>query len=179
MGHLERFGGNSAPGGAADGTPGTVRRGFRPTWCRRWDTWNGSAGIPLQVVPPTGHLEQFGGDSAPGGAADGTPETVRRGFRSRWCRRRDIWNGSAGISLQVVPLTGHLEPCGGDSAPGGAADGTPGTVRLGSAPGGADDGTPGTVRRGFRPKWCRRWDTWNGSAGIPLQVVPPMGHLEQ
>ncbi|MBR5661375.1 MAG: hypothetical protein IKW99_07475 [Bacteroidales bacterium] len=85
-------------------------------------------------MPPTGHLKQFGGDFAPGGAADGTPGTVWREFRSRWCRLRDTWNSSAGIPPQVVPTMGHLERFGGDSAPGGAADGTPGTVRDGKIP---------------------------------------------
>ena len=76
MRHLERFCGDSVPGGKREGTPGTLLRGFRARWAagrchlehfcgdsvpggRRGDaTWNTFAGIPCQVGGKKGYLEQ-------------------------------------------------------------------------------------------------------------------------
>ena len=110
--HLERFCGNSVPGGRQEK-----------------DTWNAFAGIPCQVggrkrTPGTlsrefrgrwaagrCYLERFRGNSVAGG---------RRGDAT--------WNAFAGIPWQVDGRMGHLERFCGDSVPGGKRDETPGTL---------------------------------------------------
>ena len=46
MGHLERFCGDSVPGGKRDETPGTLSQENRGRWTAGRDTWNAFAGIP-------------------------------------------------------------------------------------------------------------------------------------
>ena len=106
-GHRARFNGDFGTGGAENGTPGEVQRGFQD-----------------------------------GGAEIGTPGEVQRGFRDRWGEKWDTGRGWRGISGQVGPKTGHLshtrpveqelghwERLEGDFGTGGAENGTPGEVR--------------------------------------------------
>ena len=84
-GYLERFCGDSVPGGRrGDATwntfagipwqvgggempPGTLLRGFRARWAAGRDTWNAFAEKPCQVGGGKGHLARFCRDSVPGG----------------------------------------------------------------------------------------------------------------
>ena len=87
MGHLERFCGDSVPGGKRDETPGTLSRGYRGRWEAGKATWNDFAGIPWQVDGREGHLERFRGDSVAGGQQEVLPDTLSRGYRGRWTAR--------------------------------------------------------------------------------------------
>ena len=162
-GYLERFCGETVPGG---------QRGDA--------TWNAFAGIPWQVDGREGHLERFHGDSMAGGRrGDATwntfagipcqvdrgempPGTLSREFRGRWSARKATWNAFAGIPWQVGGGKGYLEHFRGDSVPGGR-----------------QDGTPGTLSRGYRGRWAAGKATWNAFAGIPCQVGSGKGHLER
>ena len=53
----------------------------------------------MVLIP--GHRARFGGVSVTGGADSGTPGTIRRGFRDRWCGRRDT--GAAELEPEPKP----------------------------------------------------------------------------
>ena len=65
--HLERFCGNTVPGGRQEETPGTLSREFRARWKAGKATWNAFAGIPCQVDSGKRHLEHFCRNTVPGG----------------------------------------------------------------------------------------------------------------
>ena len=50
---------STAPGGAGNGTPGEVQRGFRDRWGWKWDTGRGWRGISGQVELEMGHRERL------------------------------------------------------------------------------------------------------------------------
>ena len=135
-GHLERFCGNTVPGGRQKVTPDTLLRGNRSRWEAEGDTWNAFAGIPWQVDGRKGHLEHFRGNSVPGRQRDGTPGTLLQGFRGRWEARGATWNTFAGIPCQVGSREGHLERFCGDTVAGGQRE-----------------ETPDTLLQGFRARW--------------------------
>ena len=169
-GHRERFNGDSGTGGAESGTPGALGRGFRDRWGGKWDTGTDSEGFSGQVVLEMGHRARFNGVFGTGGAGNGAPGTVGRGFRDRWGEKWDTgrgWrtvgrgfpgqvglemghrerleDGWAGILRQVGRKVGHRVHLGGDSGTGGAGN-----------------GTPGVLGRGFRDRWGGKWDTGRG-----------------
>ena len=117
--HLERFRGDSVPGGRQEVTPGTLLRGFRARWTAGKDTWNAFAGIPCQVEAGRCHLEHFRKDTVAGGRQEVLPGTLSREFRARWTAGSDTWNTLAGKPCQVDGRKGHLERFRGDSVPGG------------------------------------------------------------
>ena len=114
-GYLERFCGETVPGGQrgdatwnafagipwqVDGREGHLERfhGDSVAGGRRGDaTWNTFAGKPWQVDGRMRHLERFCGDSVPGGKRDETPGTLSQENRGRWTAGRDTWNAFAGI----------------------------------------------------------------------------------
>ena len=126
--HLERFRGDSVPGGRRKRTPGTLSRENRGRWTAGRDTWNTFEGKPWQVDGRKGHLEHFCRDSVAGGRQEVTPGTLSREFRGRWTAGKDTWNTFAGIPCQVGSGMGHLEHFRRDSVAGGRREETPGTL---------------------------------------------------
>ena len=104
-----------------------------------------------QVVQKMGHRARFGRDFGTGGAENGTPGEVWRGFSGEIYSEKD---GAVG----PLPL-GRTQPqralseaegrCENGRGRGQAARRTHST-----GPGGAENGTPGEVRQGFRGRWC-------------------------
>ena len=62
-GYLERFHGDSVPGGRQRRTPDMLLRGFRARWAAEKDTWHAFAGIPCQVGSKRCYLTRFCGDT--------------------------------------------------------------------------------------------------------------------
>ena len=75
-GHLERFHGDSVPGGRREETPDTLLRDFRARWTAGKDTWNTFAGKPCQVDGKEGHLERFCRETVPGRRQEVLPDTA-------------------------------------------------------------------------------------------------------
>ena len=100
--YLERFRGNSVPGGRQEKLPGTLSREFRARWEAGSDTWNAFAEIPWRVD---------GGEETPG--------TLSRGFRARWEAGKDTWNTFAGIPCQVDDRKCYLTRFCRDTVAGG------------------------------------------------------------
>ena len=175
--YLERFRGNSVPGGQREKTPGTLLQEYRARWTVGKATWNAFAGIPCQVD---------GGEETPG--------TLLQEYRARWTAGKDTWNTFAGIPWQVDGRKSYLERFRGNSVPGGRQEVTPGTLSLGnrgrwtarwdtwnafagkpwqvdgkkrhlerfcrdSVPGGQQEVLPDTLSRGFRARWTARGAT--------------------
>ena len=109
--HLERFRGDSVPGGRQRRTPGTLSREYRARWTAKKDTWNAFAGIPCQVGSKRCYLTRFCGDSVPGGRQRRTPDTLLQGNRGRWAAGKE-----------------HLTRFCGKTVAGGQREGTPGTL---------------------------------------------------
>ena len=123
MGHRARFGRDFGTGGAENGTRGEVWRGFSG---EIYSEMGGAVGpLPLGRTQPQRALSEAEGrrengrgrgqaarrthDTATGGAKNGTPGTMRRGFRDRWGGKWDTGIISAWISRQVGRKMGHLE----------------------------------------------------------------------
>ena len=100
--YLERFRGNSVPGGQREKTPGTLLQEYRARWTVGKATWNAFAGIPCQVDGRKSYLERFRGNSVPGG---------RQGDAT--------WNTLAGKPCQGDGRKGHLTRFRGKTVPGG------------------------------------------------------------
>ena len=106
-----------------------------------------------QVVRKTGHRAGFNGDSGTGGAENGTPGEVWRGFSG------EIYSEKGG-AVGPLPL-GRTQPqralseaegrCENGRGRGQAARRTHSTGTSG-----AENGTPGEVWRGFSGEYIRR-----------------------
>ena len=72
--YLERFRGNSVPGGRREVTPGTLSREYRARW---------KAGRC--------HLEHSRRKTVPGGRQEETPGTLSQEFRARWTAGKATW----------------------------------------------------------------------------------------
>ena len=161
--YLERFRGNSVPGGQREKTPGTLLQEYRARWTVGKATWNAFAGIPCQVgrrevTPGTlsreyrargkagrCHLEHSRRKTVPGGRQEKLPGTLSQEFRARWTARRDTWNTFTG------------KPWQGDGG----------------------EETPGTLSQENRGRGTAGKATWNAFAGIPCQVEGGERHLER
>ena len=144
--YLERFRGNSVPGGRLEVTPGTLSQEFRARWKAGKDTWNAFAGIPCQVEGGERHLEHFCRKTVPGGRQgkdtwnafagkpcqvgdrERTPGTLLQRNRARWTARRDTWNTFTGKPWQGDGRKSYLERFRGNTVPGGRQEETPGTL---------------------------------------------------
>ena len=113
-GYLERFRGETVPGGRQRRTPGTLSRGFRGRW---------TAGRC--------HLERFRGDTVAGGRRERLPGTILRGYRGRWEAGKATWNAFTGIPWQVGGGKRHLERFRRNSVAGGRRERSPGTLLRG------------------------------------------------
>ena len=186
--HLERFRGDSVPGGRQRRTPDTLLRGFRARWTAGRDTWNAFAGFPCQVGSGMRHLEHFRRISVPGGKQGKTPGTLSQENRARWEAGKDTWNTFAGKPCQVgsremLPDTLSREnrdrwTAGKDTwhtfagipCQVGGGKGHLERFHGDSVAGGRRERLPGTLSRGYRGRWEAGRDTWNAFAGIPWQV---------
>ena len=151
--YLERFRGDSVPGGQREKTPGTLLQEYRARWTVGKATWNAFAGIPCQVD---------GGEETPG--------TLLQEYRARWTVGKATWNAFAGIPCQV----GRREVTPGTLSREYRARGKAGRCHLEhsrrkTVPGGRQEKLPGTLSQEFRARWTARRDTWNTFTGKPWQ----------
>lgn len=127
-GHRNRFSGNSEPGGAENGTPGTVQREFLDRWCGFRDTWRGAAGENRFGEGRGGGaaaLRPYSAAASPGRSRRATREWTQPGaggpphtqHQSRWCRRRDTGPGLTEFPCPVVLRAGHRDRFGRDYKP--------------------------------------------------------------
>ena len=151
--YLERFRGNSVPGGRQEDV-----------------TWNAFAGIPCQVGGRKSYLERFRRNTVAGGRRERTSGTLLRENRAKWTAGSDTWYTFAGKPCQVGGRERHLPRFCGDSVPGGRQEVTPGTLSLENrgrwkaekrhlehfrwktVAGGRQRKTPGTLSREFRAR---------------------------
>ena len=114
-GYLERFRGNSVPGGRRERLPGTLSREFRARWEAEKDTWNTFAGIPCQVGGRERHLEHFRGKTVAGGRRERTPGTLSQENRGRWGHIGTCRQGHTVALRRSFPQCGPLPFSGADA----------------------------------------------------------------
>ena len=105
-GYLERFRGNSVPGGRRERLPGTLSREFRARWEAEKDTWNTFAGKPWQVGGGKGHLEHFRRKTVAGGDT-----SVHVGRDILWRSAGPSRNAGPFPSREPMPASAIVCPC--------------------------------------------------------------------